>query len=90
MLRYFIAFSLLFLAAPSGLRAEPVSFRNDVMAVLARGGCNQGTCHGNLTGKGGFKLSLRGQDPHLDFATLTREQLGRRINCQQPSASLIL
>src|SRR5688572_28125414 len=45
------------LAAP--LRAEgPVSFRNDVMAVLSKAGCNLGTCHGNANGKGGFKLSL--------------------------------
>ena len=40
---------------PAVLRAdEPVSFRNEVMAVLSRAGCNQGVCHGNLNGKGGF------------------------------------
>jgi hypothetical protein len=73
------------------LAAEaPVSFRNEVMAVLSRAGCNQGTCHGNLNGKGGFKLSLRGQDPALDFRVLTRDVLGRRINPLQPEASLIL
>jgi hypothetical protein len=77
--------------APVSVRAdEPVSFRNDVMAVFSRAGCNQGTCHGNLNGKGGFKLSLRGQDPDLDFKTLTRGMLGRRVNTQAPEASLIL
>ena len=50
-------------ASADGERA--VSFRNEVMAVLSRAGCNQGACHGNLNGKGGFKLSLRGQDPDL-------------------------
>jgi hypothetical protein len=69
---------------------RPVSFRNEVMAVLARGGCNQGTCHGNLNGKGGFKLSLRGQDPAADFAALTREAMGRRTDPHHPEASLVL
>ncbi|HAB13231.1 MAG TPA: S-layer protein, partial [Planctomycetaceae bacterium] len=36
-------------------RAE-VSFTRDVMPVLSRSGCNQGTCHGAQFGKGGFKL----------------------------------
>jgi hypothetical protein len=69
---------------------EQVSFRNEVMAVLSRAGCNQGTCHGNLNGKGGFKLSLRGQDPALDLAALTRDQMGRRTNLVYPEQSLIL
>src|ERR1700694_2423644 len=69
---------------------EPVNFRQEVMAVLSRGGCNQGTCHGNLHGKGGFKLSLRGEDPGKDYLALTREQMGRRINHFQPDESLAL
>jgi hypothetical protein len=69
---------------------EPVSFRNDVMAVLSRAGCNQGTCHGNFNGKGGFRLSLRGQNPTLDYLTLTRGMLARRLNTQQPESSLVL
>ena len=32
--------------------ASEVSFRNDVMAALAKSSCNMGTCHGNATGKG--------------------------------------
>ena len=47
--------------------AEVPSFRNDVMAAISKAGCNLGTCHGNATGKGGFKLSLRGQDIDDDF-----------------------
>jgi hypothetical protein len=70
--------------------AEPVSFRNDIMAVLSKAGCNQGTCHGNQNGKNGFRLSLRGQDPDFDFASLTRDMLGRRINPQEPERSLVL
>ena len=70
--------------------AEPVSFRNEVMAVLSRAGCNQGACHGNQNGKGGFKLSLRGEDPAFDFASLTRDMLGRRADPLRPADSLIL
>src|SRR5262245_54105645 len=66
------------------------SFRNDVMAVLSKAGCNQGSCHGNQNGKGGFKLSLRGEDPDADFNTLTRDLLGRRVNRQRPDDSLLL
>src|SRR5438874_13234056 len=77
--------------APNPVQAqEPVSFRQEVMAVLSRGGCNQGACHGNLHGKGGFKLSLRGESADLDFAALTMGQMGRRINLEEPAASLIL
>jgi hypothetical protein len=72
------------------LQAAPVSFRNDVMAVLSRAGCNQGACHGNQNGKNGFKLSLRGQDPGFDFDALTRDMLGRRTDRLHPEDSLIL
>jgi hypothetical protein len=69
---------------------DPVAFDREVMAVLSKAGCNQGACHGNLHGKGGFKLSLRGQDPAVDFETLSRDQLGRRANLVEPDASLLL
>jgi hypothetical protein len=71
-------------------RAEPVSFRHDVAPVLARAGCNQGACHGNLNGKGGFKLSLRGEDPAADLVTLTRDMLARRTDPIRPDQSLLL
>jgi hypothetical protein len=70
--------------------ADGVSFRNDVMAVLSKGGCNSGACHGNQNGKGGLKLSLRGQDPDADFAALTRDALGRRTDPHRPADSLML
>jgi hypothetical protein len=79
-----------FLAATPVQGQAPVSFRNEVMAVLSRAGCNQGICHGNLNGRGGFKLSLRGQDIDFDRAALTRDSLGRRANTQNPDASLLL
>jgi hypothetical protein len=74
----------------ASVQAAPVSFRTEVMAVLSRGGCNQGACHGNQNGKNGFKLSLRGQDPDFDLLTLTRDTLGRRTDRLHPADSLIL
>ena len=72
------------------LSISPPSFRNEVMAVLSRSGCSLGTCHGNQNGKGSLKLSLRGQDPELDFVTLTRQLAGRRANVLDPDDSLLL
>src|SRR3989441_10276647 len=81
--------------ADSALRSPPaavpkVSFRNDVMAVLSKAGCSAGTCHGNKNGKGGFKLSLRGQDADIDYASLTRDMFARRVNSFEPEESLLL
>jgi hypothetical protein len=82
--------AVLAVVVPRARAGESVRFRHDVMAVLSRAGCNMGACHGNLNGKGGLKLSLRGQDPDADFATLTRDALGRRIDRFHPTDSLIL
>src|SRR5262245_36558686 len=84
------ACTLLLVLPAAVLAGPPVSFRNDVMAVLSRAGCNSGACHGNLNGKGGFKLSLRGENPDFDFLALTRDVFARRINPDRPGESLLL
>ena len=56
-----------------GLAESSPSFRNDVLPVMTKMGCNSGSCHGASTGKKGFKLSLRGYDPEADYKVLTRE-----------------
>jgi hypothetical protein len=66
------------------------SFRNDVIPVLTKAGCNQGACHGALAGKNGFKLTLRGYDPFLDYDALTRHSVGRRVSLADPASSLLL
>jgi Protein of unknown function (DUF1553)/Protein of unknown function (DUF1549) len=81
---------LLVVAAPAPAAEKPVSFTNDVIAVLSRSGCNAGACHGNLNGRGGLKLSLRGDDPEADRIALTRGQLGRRADVLTPDESLLL
>lgn len=72
--------------------ARPVvdSFANDVVPTLARLGCSQGSCHGAQQGKGGFKLSLRGYAPELDYLAITRQEAGRRITREEPERSLLL
>jgi len=83
-------------AAPAGVvvtespRESPVSFVNDVLPVLSKVGCNQGMCHGSAAGKGGFKLSLRGFAPELDYPAIVRDETGRRINSLEPESSLIV
>ncbi|QEH37030.1 hypothetical protein OJF2_56150 [Aquisphaera giovannonii] len=67
-----------------------VSFRNDIVPLLSSAGCNMGACHGNASGKGGFKLSLRGDDPAFDLHALTRESYGRRVSVDEPPSSLIV
>ena len=66
------------------------SFRNDVLPVMTKVGCNSGPCHGAAAGKNGFKLTLRGYDPVTDYYTLTRQALARRTDRLQPAKSLIL
>jgi hypothetical protein len=71
-------------------KPAPVSFRRDVIPAFSQAGCNTGACHGTPTGKGGFRLSLRGYLPDQDFLTLSREVGGRRINLLAAQRSLLL
>lgn len=66
------------------------SFRNDVLPVMTKMGCNSGPCHGAAAGKNGFKLTLRGYDSSTDYYTLTHQALGRRTDPIEPARSLIL
>jgi hypothetical protein len=71
-------------------KPTPISFRRDFIASLNVGGCNAGACHGTPSGKGGFRLSLRGYDPAADYIQLTRDVLGRRTDSLEADASLVL
>lgn len=68
----------------------PISFRRDVMPIFLKAGCNTGGCHGQASGKDGFRLSLFGFDPDGDYHRLTREMSGRRINVALPEESLLV
>ncbi|WP_263351085.1 DUF1549 domain-containing protein [Acidicapsa acidisoli] len=70
--------------------ASTWSFRNDVLPVMTKMGCNSGPCHGAAAGKNGFKLTLRGYDPVVDYYTLTHQANARRTDRIEPAHSLIL
>ncbi len=68
----------------------PISYRNDVVPILTRAGCNSGACHGAASGKNGFGLTLFGYDPGQDHPRLTRDYHGRRLDLAVPERSLML
>lgn len=68
----------------------PVSFVHEVVPAFTKLGCSAGTCHGTPTGKGGFRLSLQGYAPELDYQALVREGGGRRVQPADPGRSLLL
>src|SRR5258708_12225601 len=83
--------AFILLLSLTSLHAEaPVSFVRDVMPILNKAGCTQGTCHGAAKGKNGFKLSLRGYDPEFDYRSLIQDLSGRRFNRADPGRSLML
>jgi hypothetical protein len=75
---------------PGGETVTTVDFERHVMGVFGRMGCNSGSCHGSFQGKGGFRLSLFGYEPEMDYLALTRDIQGRRINSTDPDNSLLL
>lgn len=90
-MRSLVLLGLLF--SPLALQAEEApawTFRNHVLPVLSKSGCNSGACHGALAGKGGFKLSLRGYDPASDYHAITKQARGRRVELADPGSSLLL
>ena len=79
-----------FLIIPAVSRAQEPQFSRHVSAVFSKLGCNGGTCHGAVKGQNGFRLTLFGADPALDHERLRREVAGRRLNVNEPDASLLL
>lgn len=80
---------LSFGASLSAAESAP-SFRNDILPILSKAGCNTGGCHGALAGKGGFRLSLFGYNPEADHEAIVRDVLGRRLEPADPARSLLL
>lgn len=69
---------------------ESPEFTRHVLPIISKLGCNSGSCHGALAGKGGFRLSLNGYNPKGDHFTITQQSLGRRVEISDPGRSLIL
>lgn len=75
----------------SGFAAPPaINFRNQVVPIFTKLGCNGGGCHGKSGGQNGFRLSLLGFYPEDDFEFLRKESRGRRIFPADPPRSLLL
>ncbi len=76
--------------AVTAIPDNPVTFSREVSGVIGKSGCNLGTCHGSLHGKGGLRLSLRGDDLAFDFDRIVHEYGGRRLDLIAPDESLVL
>ncbi len=68
----------------------PVSFEQEVEAILTKHACNAGGCHGKAEGQNGFRLSLLGFDHAADHAAIVYQSRGRRINAGAAERSLLL
>ena len=68
----------------------PINFTNQVVPIFSKLGCNSGGCHGKSSGQNGFRLSLLGFEPRLDYETLVKEGRGRRLFPAAPDQSLLL
>ncbi|MED5381618.1 MAG: DUF1549 domain-containing protein [Verrucomicrobiota bacterium] len=80
-------------ATPFFARADdlrPFHFAHEISPLLVKQGCASAECHGAATGQAGFKLSLFAMDPAADYAALTQDLDGRRIDLARPEASLLL
>jgi hypothetical protein len=77
-------------AAVESRTVTPVSLANDLEPLFTKIGCNQGSCHGQQNGQGGFKLTLRGYDSAFDYEQIWRADSARRVNAKEPEKSLLL
>ena len=81
----------LLISSPTLGETPTVSFRNDVVPVLTKAGCNMGICHAKANGgQNGFELSLLGFEPNEDYESLVKGHRGRRLFLAAPEKSLIL
>jgi Protein of unknown function (DUF1549)/Protein of unknown function (DUF1553) len=88
-------FPILMIALAVPLWAAPgekpkLSFVKDIVPIFTKSGCANSNCHGSIRGQAGFKLSLFGYEPDLDYDAIVKAQDGRRINRADPAKSLIL
>ncbi|MFN0051106.1 MAG: DUF1549 and DUF1553 domain-containing protein [Planctomycetales bacterium] len=78
------------IALPGGAVLTEVDFERHVTSLFGRSGCNAAACHGAFQGKGGFRLSLFGQSPDLDYESVLGTPGASRVDLQSPEESLLL
>ena len=68
-----------------------VSFKNQIVPVFTKFGCNAGGCHGKSGGQKHFALSLFGFEPDEDYESVLKEaRAARRVLFSAPDSSLLL
>jgi Protein of unknown function (DUF1549)/Protein of unknown function (DUF1553) len=76
---------------PAAKREKPkLSFVKDIVPIFTKFGCAGSNCHGSIRGQAGFKLSLFGYEPDLDYNAIVKAGDGHRVNLADPAKSLIL
>ena len=74
-----------------GIEEQPkISFDSHIRPIISRLGCNAGACHASQFGKGGFVLSVVGFDADMDYNSMVRDRLQRRISMVKPEEILLL
>lgn len=68
----------------------PLNFANQITPIFTKLGCNGGGCHGKSGGQNGYRMSLLGFEPELDYHALVKEARGRRVFPAAPEHSLLL
>jgi hypothetical protein len=68
---------------------ETPDFRQHVVPLMGKMGCNGRACHGSFQGRGGFRLSLFGYDFKADHEALTAGEKPR-VNTTNLAESLML
>src|SRR5436853_2110584 len=82
---------VLLAAVPLAAGDKPkLSFVKDIVPIFTKSGCANSNCHGSIRGQAGFKLSLFGYEPQLDYQAIVKDQDRRRIDRKNPDQSLIL
>src|SRR5215472_14537689 len=79
-----------FRGADGAPAAPKPSFVKDIVPIFTKSGCANSNCHGSIRGQNGFKLSLFGYEPELDYEAIVKDQNGRRLDRANPAKSLIL
>ena len=69
----------------AALEEPKLSFVKDVVPIFTMAGCAGSNCHGSIRGQNGFKLSLFGYEPDLDY-----QAIQARIDREHPEQSLLL
>jgi WD40 repeat protein len=71
--------------------AKPtIGFRSDILPILSKAGCAEGSCHAKSGGQNGFQLSIFAFDPKADHFRIQHAAHARRTFPAAPEHSLLL